>query len=448
MVAVEATSYQEYVMTKTGKSTSFLGKLFQKKKKPSGGFRMNFMGIQAEPPKSEPSDTEPTGYFLDIALDDELLPVVAKTSGRSELKLVDTLKPPIVSREGFDFSLFPVHNLSLIKQVELDVRDRPGCGRFLAPPKSNGGRVHFGLDSYVGQFPWNVCIAKATTRENGENYVTSSCTGTLITEEFVLTAAHCFKSYSKDAVGPLQLLAVNRPMHLMFGIDCRRPVLRRQVLVSQDVTVFIHPGYTKIGETGSRTDVALIKLQSAVPANLLPVDGQFTSSTKLNTVCWRSVDRFNYFDTCELLYMAGFGINDEINRTQSNTLRWTVMSLERTFPINFVQTSVMASNSEDHVLRNTCPGDSGGPLTQMVRVLGAPDQLYDQVSPYTARLVATVIGGSSPCNLPKVAVFNKVGHPEVYTWIDAILRNFTGPLKRHLLPGAVRYDVREFLRDY
>ncbi|KAI1306086.1 Pancreatic lipase-related protein 2 [Halotydeus destructor] len=447
MLAVEASSYQEYVTMRTGKSMTFFGRLFKRKKKPSGSFLMNYMGIQAEKLDSEPSDIDPSGYFLDIALDDDLLQVVTKTSGRSKLKLVDTLKPPIVSKEGFDFSLFPVHNLSLIQEVELDGQDRPGCGRFLAPPNSNA-RVHFGVDSYVGQFPWNVCIAKAGSYNSGKTYVISSCTGALITEEFVITAAHCLKSYSKDTDGPLELLAENRPMHLMFGIDCRRPVLRREVLVKQDVTVFIHPGFSKAGGTGTKTDVALIKLPLPVPADILPVDGQYTSRTKLNTVCWRSVDRFNYLDICELLYFAGYGINDELNKTQSNTLRWTVMNLKRKLPRALIETTVIAVNAEDHILRNTCPGDSGGPLTQMVKVRGAPNQLYDQVSPYTARVVATVIGGSSPCNYPKKTAFNKVGHQAVYTWIDAILTNFAGPLRETLKPGAVHYDVREFLSDY
>ncbi|KAI1305875.1 Kallikrein-2 [Halotydeus destructor] len=262
----------------------------------------------------------------------------------------------------------------------------------------------------------------------GRTFYGVGCTGSLIRHDFVVTAAHCFNDYSTTTEGHPQIRTDNRPIYLLFGIDCLRPTLTRKVPVRHGVTVFIHPLYVMNGQTASEVDIALIKLVDPVPAAMLPVDGQFTETTVLNTVCWRTSKQFDYSDTCEKLYFAGYGIDDGFKLTSSNSLKWTIMKIiSRKGTTSMRQ--VVAANAERHGTRNTCSGDSGGPLMHMVKATNGDDQLLDEVSPYTVIIVGTVIGGPAPCYAKgKPTVFCRVGHIEINSWIDQILTSNSGPL--------------------
>ncbi|KAI1306040.1 hypothetical protein HDE_01068 [Halotydeus destructor] len=282
--------------------------------------------------------------------------------------------------------------------------------------------------------------------EGYEPFLHASCTGSLIEDDFVITAAHCFDSYARNKEGYPELRN-DVPVYMSFGIDCKHPVATREVLVVQNVTVFIHPGYRKGAATGSVTDIALVKLEKPIQSFILPENGQFTNETKLNTVCWRNAKYFDYENTCELLYFAGYGSNDDVNKTVSEALRWTVLNILKFPSYEYVTDTVMYMvNAEHFRLRNTCPGDSGGPFTQLVRTTGGPAQLYDQVSNYTAVLVSTLIGGSVPCIAQAQSSATRVGHPLVYSWIVDVLDNNVGPLKQELNYGPIRFDYKKYIR--
>ncbi|KAI1305872.1 Pancreatic lipase-related protein 2 [Halotydeus destructor] len=353
-----------------------------------------YMGIEATSVVCVQTDNKRRAFYSDFALDSEGRVAFVETTGRPELQLVDILQPAILSEENHDFSKFPVVEPN--KTVAMHPLEVPGCGRFLAPPNDEA-RVHFGFDPYVKQFPWTVCLAMVQEFEDGETYVATGCTGSLIRDDFVVTAAHCFNNYATDTEGHPELRLDNRPIYLLFGIDCLRPILTRQVPVRQDVTVFIHPSYVMYEGSTSEIDIALIKLVDPIPAAMLPIDGQFTNTTVLNTVCWRTSKDFDYSDTCEKLYFSGYGIDDGFKETASDSLKWTIMKLVDFEESNLSMTEIDAVNAEGHGTRNTCPGDSGGPLIQVVKATGGGDQLLDELSPYTAIIVGTVIGGSPPC---------------------------------------------------
>ncbi|KAI1306088.1 Pancreatic lipase-related protein 2 [Halotydeus destructor] len=412
LFSFSANTYEEYLdIRPAGRPTNFKY-LFKKKEQVSSKSETCYMGIQASVEALQITDQPRRGYFSDFALDSNMKFAVVLAAGRSELQLMDTLKPVIKTKEGYDFTKFPVHMPT--KTPTLHELELPGCGRFLAPPVV--GRVHRGLEPYAKQFPWNVCIVMVTNTPRG-TMIYAACTGTLISDNFVVTAAHCFADYALNKKGHPKLRRDNRPIYLMFGSDCQRPLLYQEIPAIQG---------------GTALDIALIKLKSPIPAAMLPQNGQFTNETVLNTACWRTATVFDYNDICEELYFAGYGLNHVFPNIRSDLLRWTVMKINS----NRAR-MVVAINAEHHKTRNTCPLPVG------------LAQLYDKVSPYTAIIVGTVVGGPSPCTREgKYTVFCKVGQQAVYSWIDATLANNAGPLKGDLTVGPIDYGVEHYLQNF
>ncbi|KAI1286507.1 Pancreatic lipase-related protein 2 [Halotydeus destructor] len=393
------------------------------------------MGIDAEKNRAMYEDT-PNPFFLDIALDSEnALAEVPRRPYFSSVPNVQLyeldLPTSVITDDGYDFKKFPSHR-GPFANIQRNARDFNGCGKFLAPPNGTDGRVHFGLEPYIRQFPWLVCMILPAKNSAKQIYFAEQCTGTLVSDEFIITAAHCLESYHRKTKDGKMVPINGLPMYLAFGNDCKRPIARRTVVIHQYSTSFIHPLYSYDTHPMTRFDVALIKLVDPIEPHLLPQDGVFGTDTKLNIVCWRDANLFNYQDCSEQLYFAGYGLNELQRRISSGYLRWTVKKIR--LYRNEAYAHVMAAyNSEKKLLRNSCPGDSGGPYLRylnMTESRHASD--HPQLSPYTAQLLATHMGGTECDKSDRVTKAAELGHPAIYEFVVDVVdtegRQAVGPI--------------------
>ncbi|XP_057632902.1 serine protease 33-like [Chionomys nivalis] len=260
------------------------------------------------------------------------------------------------------------------------------CGR-----PSASGRIVSGQDAQPGEWPWQVSV-----RENGEHV----CGGSLIAEDWVLTAAHCFSQMQPLSAYTVMLgtissyPAANEPKELRAVAQCVKPL-----------------SYSE--DEHSSGDIALVQLASSVSFNeyILPVClPKSGDSLRPGTQCW----------------VTGWG-----NTATNTPLQppFTLQELEvplidaQTCNAYYQENSI--SSTEPVILedmlcagfveggKDACNGDSGGPL-----VCGI-DGVWIQ---------AGVVSWGTDCALPKrPGVYTNVS---VYTsWITNTMWNSAQEVK-------------------
>ncbi|EGW13822.1 serine protease 33 [Cricetulus griseus] len=276
------------------------------------------------------------------------------------------------------------------------------CGR----PRASG-RIVSGEDAQPGQWPWQVSV-----RENGEHV----CGGSLIAEDWVLTAAHCF---SQDQ--PLSAYKVLLGTIFSYPESSEPGELRT---VSQFIK---HPSYS--ADEHSSGDIALVQLASSVSFSdyilpvCLPKPGDPLGP---GTQCW----------------VTGWG---DIATNQPLPPPFTLKELQvplidaRTCNAYYQENSVFNTEPvifEDMLCagfeegkKDACNGDSGGPLVCDINGVW---------------IQAGLVSWGSDCALPK--------RPGVYTnvsvyisWIENTLWNSTPEVKSFSLSLSVTSVSGQFL---
>jgi secreted trypsin-like serine protease len=220
-----------------------------------------------------------------------------------------------------------------------DVSDEEGEEEEDISKRIVGGQV-----SQAGEWPWLVSMNFDTRGSEPFDHV---CGASLISPQWILTAAHCVEGTSKPSLWRMRL-----GEHSLFEPDATQ--------VSVEVErIIAHP--LRAGEHTLVADVALVKL--ARPVAL---------SEYINTVCLPAPgDTFNPGDLC---LVAGWGNLREgggASAKQANHVAVPLVDRQECLkmyqkapwgvdPDEVTSTSICAGAVEGGV--DSCQGDSGGPL--------------------------------------------------------------------------------------
>ncbi|XP_026283514.1 brachyurin-like [Frankliniella occidentalis] len=198
-------------------------------------------------------------------------------------------------------------------------------------------RIVAGQEAEPHQFPWQVGML--IQGEDGEMFF---CGGSLLTPEWVLTAAHCAE--------PGYIFEVILGAH---RIREREESQQRFKVKKTDSTVFVHPEWDA---EKTANDIALIKLPNAAKLN------EYVQLTRIPSKQRAEASLWNKNAT-----MSGWGKPSDSAESISPVLRFVVTRIVSNYYCNFrymfliiKDTNICASGFSG---KSTCNGDSGGPLT-------------------------------------------------------------------------------------
>ncbi|SQD77224.1 S1 family peptidase [Moritella yayanosii] len=190
-----------------------------------------------------------------------------------------------------------------------------------------------GVDSKVLELPWQVYL------EIDINGTIFACGGTLITDTWVVTAAHCLNEIDQVTV-------------YSGDIDRTNSGNRSTNTVTN---LFVHPDYEQANNTG---DIALLKLSSpvalpALPIKLMSKALQGDADIEFDNEIWDN------------LVVSGWGRTSADREQSTNILQKTLVngvgdySCALSWGWSQLDANFICANAFE---RGSCNGDSGGPL--------------------------------------------------------------------------------------
>lgn len=207
-----------------------------------------------------------------------------------------------------------------------------------------------GTAGSVSTYPWMVFLADAFEEQ--------FCGASLISETWVLTAAHCFLNSTNDAVD----IETGAESIVVLNSDTSVP-LASNAEIGQIGQIIVHPDYNPNQETSDNVDdkdIALVELTAAVslqPVKLLsPANPALEAGTQTLIMGWgtTAVDEVENTGTnpSEVLLTANQQI---VSRSDCEAIYGSDAS-------GITDFMICAGAVEEAGTTDTCQGDSGGPM--------------------------------------------------------------------------------------
>ncbi|XP_056392700.1 transmembrane protease serine 9-like [Hyla sarda] len=203
---------------------------------------------------------------------------------------------------------------------------------------NNSNRIYGGTDAQEGEWPWQVSL-----QADGSHF----CGGSLISSQWVLSAAHCFEGNLDPASYKVKLGLYNLNSPTSYEITAN---------VEQ---IIPHPDFVKIRDKG---DMALIKLSSPVSLN------QYIQTIRLP-------DESSIFSCGYYCWVTGWGATENASSPSNGILQKVSVPLinyKTCDQLYHVDSPYNASTVVIHDYeicagfvdgkKDSCQGDSGGPL--------------------------------------------------------------------------------------
>ncbi|XP_075687741.1 serine protease 27-like, partial [Rhinoderma darwinii] len=210
---------------------------------------------------------------------------------------------------------------------------------------SDFNRIYGGTDSEEGEWPWQVSV------QNNDSHI---CGGSLISNQWVMSAAHCFEGNTDPTF-----------IKVILGMHQLDHPTAHEIAATVD-QIIPHPEFIKIGSKG---DIALMKLSS--PVNYT----QYIQTLRLP-------DESSVFPCGLSCWTTGWGATENGSSPANGILQkvsvplinhetcdqlYHVSSAENTSSVLVHDYEICAGFIDGK--KDSCPGDSGGPLA--CRVQGA-----------------------------------------------------------------------------
>ncbi|XP_029711305.2 serine protease Hayan-like [Aedes albopictus] len=261
------------------------------------------------------------------------------------------------------------------------------CASFRDTPVTTNHILN-GTEAQIEDFPYLGALALQESHE--PKY---GCGASLISDRFLLTAAHC-------VVG-------KKIVHVRLGTLSLEDntVGEEPVIIGIEEPKYIHPNYTKVNRRMLRNDIALLKLNRTVveefliPACLYTEQSDPLPGVPLSIAGWGVTDA-NDGDMSPILLKA------QVSTYERDKCDSDMKNDSNPFArVGLVSGQLCTlSRKEGELMNDTCPGDSGGPL---------------ELSVGRRNYIVGITSTGMPCGTNFPGIYTRVS--QYIRWIESII---------------------------